>query len=644
MDGSNLSDKPTGKYLAGLSLAAIGIVYGDIGTSPLYAFRESFHEDYGLITSEANILGVLSLIFWSLILVITIKYLIFVLRANIKGEGGILVLTALITPKNKSSRFRRWLVLGGLFGAALLYGDGMITPAISILSAVEGLKVATPVFEPYIIPITIGLILALFYFQSTGTAGLGMIFGPITTIWFIMLGVLGISQVIEAPQVFQALSPIHGFNFFVRNGFNGLLVLGSVFLVVTGGEALYTDIGHFGSLPIRLTWFGIVLPCLLLNYFGQGALLLQNPEAVSNPFYLMGPNWALYPMVIIATMATIIASQAVISGVFSLTRQAIQFGYAPRMKVQQTSATEVGQIYLPAMNWIMMIACIGLVLGFGSSSNLAAAYGVGVTTTMVLTTLLFSVVLRTKWNWNWPVVVLFATFFLIIDLAFWIANMVKVPDGGWFPLLIAGIIIVFMTTWKKGRQILSDHMKKKELPLELFMEDVGEHAKVDEHEIKRVAGTAVYMYSNPEGTPPALLHNIKHNRVLHDEIILLSVQTTDDKPRIPRGEQIEVEALGDGFYRVIVHNGFAQNVDIPDVLSLVEKEQHDLEIDIHQTTFFLGKERIIPAAKESSRMFKWRDHLFGIMVRNQQQATAYFNLPPNRVVEIGAQIKLQKGA
>lgn len=643
MSDSNSDQNKKGKrYLAGLSLAAIGIVYGDIGTSPLYAFRESFHKEYGLITSEANIFGVLSLIFWSLMLVITVKYLLFVLRANIKGEGGVLVLTALITPKNKSdrSKLRRWLIIGGLFGAALLYGDGMITPAISILSAVEGLKVATPVFEPYVIPITIGIILALFYFQSSGTGGLGMVFGPITSIWFLTLGVLGISQIIEAPQVFQALNPVHGFDFFVRNGLTGLLVLGSVFLVVTGGEALYADIGHFGTLPIRITWFGLVLPCLLLNYFGQGALLLQTPEAVENPFYLMGPEWALYPMVIIATMATIIASQAVISGVFSLTRQAIQFGYAPRMKIQQTSDEEVGQIYLPAMNWTMMVACVGLVLGFGSSSNLAAAYGVGVTTTMILTTLLFTVVLRTKWNWSWPLVLLFAFFFLIIDLSFWVANMVKVPDGGWFPLLVAGVIIILMTTWKKGREILAAHMKSTELALEKFMEDIGQHTKIEKNEIKRVLGTAVYMYSNPEGTPPALLHNIKHNKVIHEKTILLSVQTTDEKPRIPRGEQIEIESLGEGFYRIIVYNGFAQNVDIPDVLTRVEKEEHDLEIDIQQTTFFLGKERILPSGKDTSKMYKWRDRLFDVMVRNQQQATAYFNLPANRVVEMGAQVEL----
>lgn len=637
-DSNSDQNKKGKKYLAGLSLAAIGIVYGDIGTSPLYAFRESFHEEYGLITSSANVLGVLSLIFWALILVISIKYLAFVLRADNNGEGGIIALTALITPRGNGSSFRKWLVLAGLFGAALLYGDSMITPAISVLSAIEGLKVATPFFEPYVIPITIGILLGLFIFQSHGTAGLGKVFGPITTVWFITLGVLGIHQIVQAPEVFHALNPVHGIDFFLRNGVSGFLVLGSVFLVVTGGEALYADIGHFGLLPIRLTWFGIVLPCLLLNYFGQGALLLHTPEAVENPFFLMGPDWALYPMVVIATMATIIASQAVISGAFSLTRQAVQLGYIPRMRVEQTSKKEVGQVYMPAINWVLMIACIGLVLGFGSSSNLAAAYGVGVTTDMVFTTLLFAVVLRVRWNWSIPAMLLLTGAFLVIDLSFWGANIIKVPDGGWFPLVVAALIFTLMTTWKKGRGILADHMKSSELPLENFMQDIASHAEVEESEIKRVDGTAVYMYSNPEGTPPALLHNIKHNKVLHNEVILLSVKNTEERPYIPINEQLDVEALGDGFYRIIIQSGFAQSVDIPRILKRIN--QDDLEIDVQATTFFLGKERILPSEKEHSKMFKWRDHLFDVMVRNQQQATAYFNLPANRVVEMGAQVEL----
>lgn len=638
MSQSNSQENPTGKYLAGLSLAAIGIVYGDIGTSPLYAFRESFHEGYGLATSEANILGILSLIFWALILVISIKYLVFVLQADNNGEGGIIALTALISPHGDGSRLRRWLVMAGLFGAALLYGDSMITPAISVLSAIEGLGVATPIFDPYIIPITIGILLGLFFFQSRGTAGLGKVFGPVTTIWFITLGILGIAQIIQAPEVFKALNPLYGLDFFVRNGVSGFWVLGSVFLVVTGGEALYADIGHFGLLPIRLTWFGLVLPSLLLNYFGQGALLLQTPEAVANPFFLMGPKWALYPMVVIATMATIIASQAVISGAFSLTRQAVQMGYIPRMKVIQTSSKEVGQVYMPAINWILMIACIGLVLGFGSSSNLAAAYGVGVTTDMVFTTLLFAVVLRVRWNWSIPSMLLLTGGFLIIDLAFWGANIIKVPDGGWFPLVIAGMIFTLMTTWKKGRSILADHMKSSELSLEKFMADVGGHTKVQESKIKRVEGTAIYMYSNPKATPPALLHNIKHNKVIHEDVVVLSVKTTEEKPYVSKEEQVEIENIGKGFYRIIIKNGFSQSVDVPQLLNQIDEP--GLKLDINKTTFFLGKERIIPAKKGKSKMSKWRDHLFGVMTRNQQPATAYFNLPSNRVVEMGAQVRL----
>jgi KUP system potassium uptake protein len=628
------------KQLAGLSLAAIGIVFGDIGTSPLYAFRESFHEDYGITTSSANILGVLSLIFWALILVISIKYLAFILRADNKGEGGIIALTALITPKKSDNRYRHWLVLAGLFGAALLYGDSMITPAISVLSAIEGLKVATPIFEPYIIPITLGILIGLFLVQSYGTAGIGKVFGPITTVWFLTLAALGISQILGSPEVFRALNPAYGIDFFLRNGTSGFLVLGSVFLVVTGGEALYADIGHFGLLPIRLTWFGIVLPSLLLNYFGQGALLLQHPEAVHNPFFMMGPDWALYPMVIIATAATIIASQAVISGAFSLTRQAVQLGYVPRMKIEQTSAEEVGQVYLPVINWTLMIACIGLVLGFGSSSNLAAAYGVGVTTDMVFTTLLFAVVLFVRWNWSLATTIGITALFLIIDLAFWGANIIKIPGGGWFPLVIAAVVFTLMTTWKKGRNILNEHLKSSELPLQEFMDNMDRYTDTKEEKIKEVTGTAIYMYSNPEGTPPALLNNVKFNKVLHKNIILLSVDHTDEQPYVAEEEKIRVEKLSDKFYRIIIKSGFAENVDIPSSLDKIIQGDYELSFDMQETTFFLGKEQILPTDKEYSDMSKWRDRLFSIMVRNEQQATAYFNLPTDRVVEVGTQIKM----
>ncbi len=633
------SESQSKKYLAGLSLAALGIVFGDIGTSPLYAFRESFHAEYGLVPSPANVLGILSLILWSLILVICIKYLTFILRADNNGEGGIIALTALISPRSEksSTKFRGWLVLAGLFGAALLYGDSMITPAISVLSAIEGLNVATAFFEPYIIPITIGILLALFLVQKRGTAGIGKVFGPIVAIWFATMAAIGVYQIVQAPEVFRAVNPMYAIEFFIRNGWSGFFVLGSVVLVVTGAEVMYADIGHFGAKPIRLAWFILVFPALLLNYFGQGALLLHNPEAVANPFFLAAPSWALYPLVVIATVATIIASQAVISGAFSLTRQAIQLGYLPRMKIEQTSTKEIGQVYIPGINWILMIACIGLVLGFRSSSDLAAAYGVGVTTDMVFTSILFAVVLRVRWNWSIPAMIGLVGAFLVMDLAFWGATIVKVPDGGWFPLVVAALIFGVMTTWKRGRSIMSKQLQSSELPLEKFLQDVESHAEVEEHKIMRCEGTAVYMYSNPEGTPPALLHNIKHNKVIHEDVVLLSVKTTEEKPYVPKDEQLEMESLGKGFYKIIIHNGFAQGVNIPESLKQVDEE--GLELNMQETSFFLGSERVLATDKKSG-MAKWREKLFGVMVRNEQKATAFFDLPPNRVVELGAQVEL----
>ncbi len=531
--------KPTGKSLALLSLGALGVVYGDIGTSPIYAIKESFHSSYGLAATPANIMGVLSLIFWSLILVISVKYLLLVLRADNKGEGGIIALTALVSPPTEKTKGRRWLlVLAGLFGAALLYGDSMITPAISVVSAIEGLQVATPFFEPYVIPITIGILIALFMVQSKGTAGIGTIFGPITLVWFVTLAILGIIQIVQHPNVLYALNPAFGVDFFIQNGWAGFLVLGSVFLVVTGGEALYADIGHFGLRPIRLTWFCVVLPALLLNYFGQGALVINNPEFIEHPFFHMIPRWGLYPLVVIATVATIIASQAVISGAFSLTRQAVQLGYLPRLKVMQTSETQFGQIYMPAINWILMISCIGLVLGFRSSSNLASAYGVAVTTDMVFTTILFAVVALTRWNWSKWIVGLMILAMLTIDLSFWGANLVKIPTGGWFPLVIAGLMFTVMTTWKRGRRILGDRLQDKIVPHQEFIE------KVQKENPKRITGTAIFMDSNPEGTPQALLHNLEHNKVLHERVILLSL-ITREIPEVPDEERIEIKPLGE---------------------------------------------------------------------------------------------------
>lgn len=622
--------KPTGKSLAILSLGALGVVYGDIGTSPIYAIKESFHSSYGLAATPANIMGVLSLIFWSLILVISVKYLLLVLRADNKGEGGIIALTALVSPPTEKTKGRRWLlVLAGLFGAALLYGDSMITPAISVVSAIEGLQVATPFFEPYVIPITIGILIALFMVQSKGTAGIGTIFGPITLVWFVTLAILGIIQIVQHPNVLYALNPAYGFDFFIQNGWAGFLVLGSVFLVVTGGEALYADIGHFGLRPIRLTWFCVVLPALLLNYFGQGALVINNPEFIEHPFFHMIPRWGLYPLVVIATVATIIASQAVISGAFSLTRQAVQLGYLPRLKVMQTSETQFGQIYMPAINWILMISCIGLVLGFRSSSNLASAYGVAVTTDMVFTTILFAVVALTRWNWSKWIVGLMILAMLTIDLSFWGANLVKIPTGGWFPLVIAGLMFTVMTTWKRGRRILGDRLQDKIVPHQEFIE------KVQKENPKRITGTAIFMDSNPEGTPQALLHNLEHNKVLHERVILLSL-ITREIPEVPDEERIEIKPLGENIYRVNAGIGFSEEPNVPALLRSCDFG--DSEFELEETTFFLGRETML--ATKRPGMAIWREKLFAWMSRNAERAASHFHIPSDRVIEIGTQVEL----
>jgi KUP system potassium uptake protein len=625
-------EDPKGKYLLYLALGALGIVYGDIGTSPLYAFRESFNKEHGIPVTPASVLGILSLIFWVLILVISLKYLMFVMRADNRGEGGILALTALVTPARRARRGRRrWvLILLGLFGTSLLYGDGMITPAISVLSAVEGLEIASPVFSSYVVPITILILVLLFYVQSKGTAGVGKIFGPITLLWFAILATLGAYWVVQEPGVLWAVLPSYGARFFMENGVRGFLVLGSVFLVVTGGEALYADMGHFGRRPIRLAWFAVVLPALLLNYFGQGALLLRDPSTVDNPFFHMAPDWALYPVVVIATLAAVIASQALISGAFSLTMQAVQLGYMPRMHIEHTSERQRGQIYIPSINWTLMVACIGLVLGFRSSTNLAAAYGVAVTTTMVITTLLLFVVERDLWKWPVGRGAAFTIFFLVIDLSFWGANIVKIPDGGWFPLLVGGAVFTLMTTWKTGRQILANRQTDSALPWEFFVNDMVLNP------IHRVPGTAVFMYGNPTGTPPALLHSLKHYKVLHKQVVLLAVET-QEIPYVPMEDRVAVDILAEGFFRVVVKYGFMQDPDIPHALKLVTTE--GLDLNPARTTFFLGRETLI-ATKRRSGMAIWRENLFAVMSRNARTATSFFHLPPNRVVELGAQIEL----
>lgn len=622
--------QPRGRYLLILSLAALGVVYGDIGTSPLYAIRECFHGPHAIFPSPSNILGVLSLIFWALVIVISIKYLVFVLRADNRGEGGILSLTALATPIRPSGRTEQFvLIMIGIFGAALLYGDGIITPAISVLGAMEGLTVATPVFSPYVVPITILILVALFLFQSKGTAKVGRVFGPITLIWFAALALLGTAQILRHPEVLSAVNPLHGLNFFVQNGWHGFLTLGSVFLVVTGGEALYADMGHFGTRPIRLAWFTIVLPALLLNYFGQGALLLEDPEAAHNPFYRLAPTWALYPMILLATAAAIIASQAVISGAFSLTMQAVQLGFSPRLKINHTSTREYGQIYIPAVNWALMVGCIAIVIGFRTSSNLAAAYGVAVTSTMVITTILFYVVARNVWRWNRLPAAALAAFFLIIDLAFFGANIIKVAHGGWFPLVLAALVFIVMTTWKKGRRILNERIQSESRPLEEFLQDMARHPPT------RVPGTAIFMNGNASRTPPALLHNLEHNKVLHQRVLFLTVKTKQI-PFVAQEERAEIESLGNGFHRLKVYYGFMEDPDIPKVLDTISVPE--FTYDPKNTTYFLGRETII--ASKRPGMAPWREKIFSIISHNATSATAYFALPPDRVVEMGEQIEI----
>lgn len=610
-----------------LSLASLGIVYGDIGTSPLYSMRECFYGPHAITVTQANVLGVLSLIVWSLILVISVKYLALILRADNRGEGGIL---ALATLASDPAARKKKLFLLGLFGAALLYADGMITPAITVMGAIEGLNVVTPLFSKYVVPISAVILIGVFLFQSRGTAAVGRVFGPVTMLWFLALSILGIHQIVRAPEVLAAVNPLHAFSFFLNNGWHGFVVLGAVFLVVTGGEALYADIGHFGTAPVRLAWFAIVLPGLILNYFGQGALLLVEPDAAVNPFYRMAPSWALYPLVILATAAAVIASQAIISGAFSLTMQAIQLGYSPRLRVNYTSAHVMGQIYVPAVNWGLMVACLALVVGFGSSTNLAAAYGVAITTTMLITTILFYRVARRRWRWPPVVAIPIAVFFIAIDLAFFGANMLKIAHGGWFPLLISGIILFLMLTWRRGRKVLGKRVKEMTVPLDLFLGDLAGQ------KIHRVPGAAIFMSSNPNGTPLALLHNLKHNKVLHRQVVVLTV-VTEELPYIAAPEdRAEVEKLHEGFWRVRLRYGFMERPDVPTALAAIEAD--DLRFTPMRTTYFIGRETILSMA--TPELPRWRGSIFAWMTRNTGDVTSYFGLPPNAVVELGARVEV----
>ncbi len=617
------------KHVGIKTLTALGVVYGDIGTSPLYALRECFHGPTALELTTANVLGVLSLIFWSLVTVISVKYLGLVMRADNKGEGGILALMALAVPDRNRPNGRGVLILMGLFGAGLLLGDGIITPAISVLSAVEGLHVATSAFDAYVVPITIGILFGLFAVQHRGTAGIGGIFGLVMLIWFATLAVLGSVAIWSQPQVLAAVNPRYAVIFFADNQWAGFSILGLVFLVVTGGEALYADMGHFGTRPIRLAWFGLVLPALLLNYFGQGALLINDPTTRVSPFYHLAPTWAQYPLVGLATAATVIASQAVISGAFSLGHQAVLLGYSPRLNIVHTSSEERGQIYIPALNWALFVSVILLVLSFKSSSNLAAAYGMAVTSTMVITTIFLYVVSRELWGWSRLVAVPLMCFFLTIDLAFFTANLTKLFAGGWFPLLVGVVTGVLMATWRRGRHILSRRMAAKMIPTEDLLQRLEAEPPV------RVQGSSIYLSSNPEGIPIALLENLRQNKVLHESVGILSIVTANT-PRVRSEHRIVVEPLGQGLHRIMAHYGFMQHPSMSRILTQCEKQGAPFPREA--TTFFLGRETL--EIGTSRNMARWRKILFVWMSRNAHDASRHFGIPPSNVVEIGVQLEI----
>jgi len=614
-----------------LALAALGVVYGDIGTSPLYAIRECFYGKHSIILTQGNVYGVLSLIFWSLTVVISIKYVSFIMRADNRGEGGIFALLGLIpTGKDKMSPRLRWVILiTGILGAGLLYGDGIITPAISVLSAIEGLELATKAAKPLIVPLTCVILFLLFLVQRRGTADIGKVFGPIMLVWFATIAVLGFAEIVQNPQILKAIHPWYAYNFFASNKLHGMVVLGSVVLCLTGGEALYADLGHFGRKAIRLSWFGLACPALLLNYFGQGALLLQQPEAAFNPFYGLVPKILLYPMVGLSTIATVIASQALISGIFSLTQQAIQLGFCPRLHIVHTSHEVRGQIYIPSVNFALMLACLGVVIGFGGSGGLAGAYGIAVTGTMAITSILYFLVITYAWRWPlWKTIPL-VTVFLGFDLAYFSGNLFKIIDGGWFTLLAAVAILVLMTTWRRGREELGRRLIGARLPIEYFLTDLAQH------NLPRVPGAAVFMSVSASGTPATLLHHVKHNHMLHETIVLLSIMPADE-PIVPRSERVQVENLGQGFYRVLARNGFMQTPNVPGLLSIAAAS--GLKIDPAMTSYYLGRETLRTTG--DSRMMRWRKTLFAFMARNAGNPAAYFKIPVNRVVELGAQIEL----
>ncbi|AWK88023.1 potassium transporter Kup [Azospirillum thermophilum] len=614
--------------LPALVLGALGVVYGDIGTSPLYTLREAFGEA-GLPLTEATVLGILSLVFWALILVVTVKYVMVIMRADNRGEGGVLALGSLAHRGLGQKRSNRILVSLAILGMALFYGDSLITPAISVLSAVEGLKVVAPRLEPFIVPLTLAVIVLLFVFQRQGTGRVGIFFGPVMGLWFSVLAILGLIQIVHAPDVLRAVSPTYAIALFQANALLAFVALGAVVLAVTGAEALYADMGHFGRRPIRLAWMYMVLPALLLNYFGQGSLLLHEPEALENPFYHLAPDWAQLPLVVLATAATVIASQAVISGAFSLTRQAVQLGYLPRREIRHTSEHEIGQVYIPRNNWILLVGVVILVIGFGSSSNLAAAYGVSVTGAMAIDAILAAVVAWRLWRWNPLLVIVAFTGFLAIDLILFGATLTKVPQGGWFPLAIAFGVYLLMTTWRHGRKLLTDRLYSDALPMELFL------SRITPQSPQRVAGTAVFMTGRSDLVPHAMLHNIKHNRVLHERVVMVTVNI-EEVPRISDDRTMEVDKLGKGFWRVVLHFGYLEQPNIPRALESCRR--FGLHLDLMDTSFFLGRETLIPSRRRG--LPGWREPMFILMSKTALSATEFFCIPPGRVVELGTQVEI----
>jgi KUP system potassium uptake protein len=613
-------------------MLAIGVVYGDIGTSPLYAIRECFKEEHGLVANAANVYGVLSLILWALILVVSVKYVMFIMRADNRGEGGELALLALIlqTQQRTTDNIRRVVIIAlGMTGAALLYGDGVITPAMSVLGATEGLVVVAPSFQILVVPSTLVILLTLFLVQKKGTAKVGRVFGPVMVLWFISIALLGIREIIREPRILLAISPWYGVQFFMNNGFAGFVILGAVVLAVTGAEALYADMGHFGRRPIRIAWFALVLPSLMLNYFGQAALVLREPAAAANPFYLLAPRMMLYPMIALATAAAVIASQALISGAFSITQQSIQLGYCPRMSIIHTSETEHGQIYIPEVNRALMVGCLAVVIGFRSTTALGAAYGIAVTGSMSISTILFSTLARTRWHWSWAKVLGLAALFLVVDLSFFGSNALKIVHGGWVPLAIAISVFTLMTTWNSGRRIVQGLLARGSLPMDLFLADVARRKPF------RAPGTAVFMTSNPEGAPLVLLHHLRHNKTLLEHVVLLSV-LSGNVPYVNDDERLTVADLGEGFWRVVAKYGFMERADVPQILA--RARAMGVTSDRRDTTYFLGRERLLPTGR--AHLARWRKKLYIFMSRNSRTATEYFRIPPNRVVELGAQLEM----